>query len=280
MSSLAVVFDFDDTLVPDSTTRLLRANDIEPKEFWESLKPLVRAGYDPTLAFLNSFLDKVGEAKPLGPLTNADLRTFGGSLNKSFFPGLPGLFRDLRATAAKSKVEIEFYVISGGLQEIIEGTEPVKRHFTGVYGCQLDEQDGVLRRIKRCITFTEKTRYMFEISKGITPEQARRNPYVVNKDVPARPTVSRRRGRGTDGRSIRPRPPARRRSWPAPSHPGATRSRGSRRPVAPPAPRWWGCPLREATPCRPTSRTDAESARRSYERTSELSEAGARGWRR
>jgi len=184
MSSLAVVFDFDDTLVPDSTTRLLRAHGIDPQQFWESLKPLVRAGYDPTLAFLNSFLDLVGDGKPLGRLTNKALGEFGASLNKSFFPGLPGLFKDLKAAAAKSKVEIEFYVISGGLQEVIEGTEPIQKHFTRVYGCQLDEQDGVLRRIKRCITFTEKTRYLFEISKGITPEQARRNPYVVNKDVP------------------------------------------------------------------------------------------------
>lgn len=42
----------------------------------------------------------------------------------------------------------------------------------------------MLKYVKRCVTFTEKTRYLFEINKGIDPKETRRNPYSVNKDVP------------------------------------------------------------------------------------------------
>lgn len=37
--------------------------------------------------------------------------------------------------------------------------------------------------IKRCITFTEKTRYLFEINKGIPQGEADRSPYLVNRAV-------------------------------------------------------------------------------------------------
>jgi hypothetical protein len=67
----------------------------------------------------------------------------------------------------------------------VEGSNIVKKYFSGVYGCQLagDTEDGVLRYIKRCITFTEKTRYLFEINKGIKPEESKSRPHLVNKYV-------------------------------------------------------------------------------------------------
>ena len=46
------------------------------------------------------------------------------------------------------------------------------------------DDTGVLKRIKRALTFTEKTRYLFEINKGITPADTIANKYVVNKHIP------------------------------------------------------------------------------------------------
>lgn len=186
-ATLALVFDFDDTLVPDSTTELLKKYRIDPRKFWLKDVNLICSGFDPTLAYLKLLLDNIGVNKPLGPLTNKELHKFGAELNNKFYPGLPGLFRDLKKIVKKYKnIGIEFYIISGGLQEIIEGTEIIKKFFSGVYGSQLggDTKDGVLRSIKRCVTFTEKTRYLFEINKGIKQKDTRRNPYLVNRDVP------------------------------------------------------------------------------------------------
>ena len=97
MATIAVVFDFDDTLVPDSTTALIERHGLDPGEFWGTLAPaLVKEGYDPPLAYLRLILDRVGDGRPFGRLSNADLRRFGASLDPSFFPGLPGMFVDLK----------------------------------------------------------------------------------------------------------------------------------------------------------------------------------------
>ncbi len=186
-SRLAIIFDFDDTLVPDSTGELLEAHGIHSEDFYlKDVKALVASGYEPTHAYLKRLLDLIGEGKPLGPLTNVHLRELGKALNDKFFPGLPEMFDDLRQIVSQSKdVGIEFYVISGGLQDIIEGTKLVQEWgFSAVYGCQLagDTDDGTLKHIKRAITFTEKTRFLFEINKGFTPPEVLKSPYLVNKD--------------------------------------------------------------------------------------------------
>lgn len=145
-------------------------------------------GYDPPLAYLKLLLDNVGKDKPLGEITNKDLNEFGSSIDKTFHEGLPQFFDDIRDDVKNTykDIEVEFYIVSGGLQPIIEGTAIVKSYFSGVYGCQLagDSDHGVVKYIKRCITFTEKTRYLFEINKGISPSDSRKNPYFVNKSVP------------------------------------------------------------------------------------------------
>ena len=39
MAVIAVVFDFDDTLVPDSTTALLESRGVDAAQFWSELIP-------------------------------------------------------------------------------------------------------------------------------------------------------------------------------------------------------------------------------------------------
>ena len=184
-NTLALIFDFDDTLLPDSTTELLREKGIAPEQFWtKDAKKLVSSGYDPTHAYLKLLLDRIGEGQPLGPLTNRDLRDFGVRLADKFYPGLDDLFSDLKETVQQFRdLDIEFYVISGGLEEVVRGSDSINNYFTAVYGCELagDTENGVLKYIKRAITFTEKTRYLFEINKGISLEDARKNPYLVNR---------------------------------------------------------------------------------------------------
>ena len=200
MSVIAVVFDFDDTLVPDTASLLLEAHGIDPTEFWGvRVRERVAAGYDPPLAYLNLLLEEVGPGKPLGQLSNRDLRAFGASLDDQWFPGLPEMFDDLRTIVAEhANLTVEFYIISGGLQELIGGSAIVRTHFSGYYGSQLGENaSGIVHDVKRCITFTKKTRFVFEINKGIRPADSRTQPHLVNRAVP--PDLRRRR---TDGHSL------------------------------------------------------------------------------
>jgi hypothetical protein len=195
MAVLAVIFDFDDTLLPDSTSALLRQHGLDPDDFWtKRAKALVDQGYDPPLAYLRLLLEEVGPGQALGELTNDGLKEFGRSLDVTWFPGLPQIFDDLREIATRYRdVSIEFHIISGGLQAVIEGSEHVQKYFTGVYGCQLGEdvEAGVVKHIKRCVTFTEKTRFLFEINKGISAHDAATKSHLVNELKPEDQSRSR-----------------------------------------------------------------------------------------
>jgi hypothetical protein len=186
---VALIFDFDDTLAPDSTTKLLRTLKIDTASFWQrDVSRAIESGYDQPTAYLKLILENIGPDKPLGELTNAKLRTFGESLDGDFYPGLPDFFDDVQKYVRETykNIQIEFYIISGGLYEILKGSKVVQKYFKAVYGCHLagDTNEGALKYVKRSITFTEKTRYIFEIHKGLDPTETMKNPILVNKFVP------------------------------------------------------------------------------------------------
>ena len=182
---IALIFDFDDTLAPDSTTSLLEKHGIPSAEFWgREVEELIADGYDPPAAWLKLLLSKVDD------LTNAQLRDFGalfGNPPYPFYDGIPELFEDAQKIVAENSenITLEFFIISGGLFEIVNNT-PIAPLFKGIYACHLggDTPEGVLKYIKRTITFTEKTRYIFEINKGIPAADSFRNPKLVNEFQP------------------------------------------------------------------------------------------------
>ncbi len=189
---IAVIFDFDDTLLPDSTSQFLRSRGVDVEDFWAKARDLVGGGYDETLSWLKLFLDIIGNGKPLGKLTNAELQKFGAKLDRTYFPGIPRLFVDLKKQVQRAKgVTLEFYIVSGGLKPIIMGSKVVRTFFDGVYACEYGEdRRGVIDSIKRVVSFTEKTRYIFEINKGVNhnpqgdPQQVNRNVPVGSRRVP------------------------------------------------------------------------------------------------
>jgi phosphoserine phosphatase len=187
MATIAVVFDFDDTLAPDTTTALLRDAGVDTDTFWrETVKSLVEEGYDPAVAWLDQVLKYARPGGPLEGLSDEVLAHRGRDLDDQFYEGLPEMFDDLRSRVAEVRdASVEFYIISGGLKELLQGSEVVNRNFEAVYASQLgaSTDTGVYDRIKRVVTFTEKTRYLFEIHKGILPVDSQKNPFLVNQDV-------------------------------------------------------------------------------------------------
>ena len=182
---IAVIFDFDDTLADDSTTRLLEEHGVNAAKFWqEEVNALVQSGWNPTLAYLTRLLQSAKDGGPLAKLNNKQLADFGSTLK--FYKGIPKLFKDLQGIVKNhplSNPGIEFYVISGGLEEVIRGST-VAPYFTDIWGCQLEEGDnGTVQHIKNAVSFTEKTRYVFQINKGIDAKLTGK-PYAVNDEMP------------------------------------------------------------------------------------------------
>lgn len=187
MDHLAFIFDYDDTIVPDSTSQLLVKYGINPKKFWDKdFKKLIQLGYEPTIAYLNLIVQNIGDGKKLGNLTNDDLYNFGKEVQKSSYLGIFSLINDLKNIVNDyGDISIEFHIFSSGLEQIILGNTFIKKQFKGVYACKLGSEHNTdtLKYIKRVITFTEKTRFIFEISKGISQSESESDPYCVNKIV-------------------------------------------------------------------------------------------------
>lgn len=179
---VAVMFDFDDTLTDETTTKLLEAHEIDAEEFWSKRnQSLLDRGWDPALSYLHLILEEAKEGGRLDGLTNDKLGEFGKSLE--FYPGIPELFADLNDIASEHEVchpVVEFYVVSSGLEAIIKGSG-IAGHVQGIWGCTFEEQDGRIALVKNAVSFTEKTKYLYAIHKGCL--DIRTKPYSVNRRV-------------------------------------------------------------------------------------------------
>lgn len=186
---VAIICDFDDTLGDDTTNLFLKEklgmdeNGID--NFWnKEVKKLVTKGWDPPLAYIDRVLTHLKKSKL--KVTNQDLRNLGKKVH--LFLGVPDIFQRLRSFVNKRKefqeahIQIEFYIITGGFEEIIRGTS-IANEMKNIFGCTFDERKRNLVA-KSVVTFTEKTKFLYAINKGISGIEIRRRPYSVNDVIP------------------------------------------------------------------------------------------------
>ncbi|CAN5140920.1 HAD family hydrolase [soil metagenome] len=186
-SVIAIVFDFDETLGPDTISLFLEKNAISPKAFWPKVDELFDEGWDPPLAYMHLLLKYSQEGKI--DLSLKSLKKIGKKL--PLFPGLPTAFTDLKAfikdhsLLQKSRIRLEFYVISGGLEDMIRSTK-LTPELTGIFGSRFayDNDTDQPFGIKSAISFTEKTRFLHGIRKGVSAETLRKDPYRINDSMP------------------------------------------------------------------------------------------------
>jgi len=187
---IAVIFDCDGTLCKDTTTFLLRRYGQDTAVFWKDVDSMAKAGWDPSLAYVTKICDMVRNGVLLD-LNNKRLREIGAEI--SFFPGLPEAFRELKqfvhqdSRFRKARILLELYIITGGLEELIKGSKiyTPEKYVDDIFGCTFEEDsNGKFVRPKSVLTFTEKTKFLFAINKGIVGEVLRTDPYEVNKVVP------------------------------------------------------------------------------------------------
>ena len=182
---IAIVFDFDETLGPDSISFFLAQQKIKPADFWQDVNKMVGDSWDPPLAYMHKMFQMYKEEKL--DISKKALSKTGKSLK--LFPGLPGAFSELRnfvrtnPELKQARVTLEFYIISGGFEEIIKATK-VESEIDGIFGCNFAyDKGGNAIGIKSAISFTEKTRYVHAIRKGIEINEIRKNPYRINDAI-------------------------------------------------------------------------------------------------
>ena len=180
---IAIICDCDGTLCPDTTHKLVWELGLAPEEFWADVSGLVEDGWDPPLAYLNELLS-LARSGDVGPITREALRAVAGTIE--FYPGALDFVAHLRERIGENRefrdagVAIDWYIVSSGIEEILMAT-PLSELATDVFGCAFQyDAEGNALAVKRAVTFTEKTKFVFSINKGISGEELRRKPYRVN----------------------------------------------------------------------------------------------------
>ncbi|MGI9013037.1 MAG: haloacid dehalogenase-like hydrolase [Phycisphaerales bacterium] len=182
---LAVVFDFDDTLAHDSTSGFLASIGVDVDHFWgTTVAALLEDGWDPIPAYLHAMIGHSKARNSGDRITLERLEHFGRTIE--FFPGVPEIFDTLRTAAREvdSSIEIEFYLISSGIETILRATA-IAHEFHDIWACRFhaDAESSEICFPRNVVSFTEKTRFLFQISKGVVGPAMRSRVHDVNRKV-------------------------------------------------------------------------------------------------
>ena len=106
-----------------------------------------------------------------------------------YFPGVTDWFDRINAFGQSLGLEVEHYIISSGLKEIIEGTS-IAREFKEIFAAFfVYDEHGRPIWPAAAVNYTSKTQFLFRINKGIldvtedqalneyTPDERRRIPF-------------------------------------------------------------------------------------------------------
>lgn len=184
---VAIFFDCDGTLSQDTTDFLLRESGVDTGAFWKKTDSMVETGWDPPLAYMTNLLELLDDGA-ISDLTADRMREIGSQI--PLFDGLPGMFSELRTMVKRRSalkeagVELEYYLVSGGFLKVIEGMA-IADYMRDIFACDFDfdPKSGLPFRIKSSVTFTEKTKFVFAVNKGISGDELRRSPYRVNDSI-------------------------------------------------------------------------------------------------
>lgn len=163
---IALMYDFDKTLCAKDMQEYSFIPNIGMKadEFWfEANKISVKNNMDRILAYMYLML-KTAKKKDL-PITKEAFQELGQDV--VLYKGVKSWFKRINDYGKSLGVEIEHYILSSGLKEIIEGT-PIAKEFKKIYACEFHYNErGNADWPQQTVNFTTKTQFLFRISKGV-----------------------------------------------------------------------------------------------------------------
>ena len=165
---LAICYDFDKTLSPDNMQAqgyLAAINYENQNDFWEKSNML--AGENEMDKDLSWMFLMLKEARGKLIFNREKLREYGASI--TLYPGVTEWFDRINEYGKKHGVKIEHYIISSGIKEMIEGTQPARNGaFTKIYASSFYyDEDGLAVWPAQVINYTSKTQFLFRIEKGV-----------------------------------------------------------------------------------------------------------------
>lgn len=163
---IAFLYDFDKTLCTTDMEdyAFIPSLGYTPAEFWGKANAFGWENrMDGLLAYMYTMIQECAAQNI--KLDRAFLNHCGESIQ--LFPGVREWFARINAFGESLGVQVEHYVISSGLREIIEGSG-IAQEFREIYACEFyyNENDDACWP-KLDVNFTNKTQFVYRINKGI-----------------------------------------------------------------------------------------------------------------
>ena len=163
---VAFLYDFDKTLCTTDMEdyAFIPSLGMTPREFWSVANSFGHANrMDGILAYMYTMIQE-SEKRRL-PFTRESLREMGRDI--VLFPGVQEWFGRINAFGDSQGVQVEHYIISSGLREIIEGSS-IRGEFKEIYASEFYyDEAGKPVWPKLTVNFTAKTQFVYRINKGV-----------------------------------------------------------------------------------------------------------------
>ena len=163
---IAFLYDFDKTLCTTDMEdyAFIPSLGYTPAEFWGRANAFGWENrMDGLLAYMYTMIQECAAQNI--KLDRAFLNHCGESIQ--LFPGVREWFARINAFGESLGVQVEHYIISSGLREIIEGSG-IAHEFKQIYACEFYyNETGDACWPKLDVNFTNKTQFVYRINKGI-----------------------------------------------------------------------------------------------------------------
>lgn len=163
---IALLYDFDYTLAKGYMQQFGFMQEFGYDNIMDFFKTCEEVSLDKDMDQCLSFLCGVHElaARHNKVLTKDYLRKFGASVE--YFDGVEEWFEKINAIGREYGYEIEHYVVSSGLREMIEGTT-IAKYFKRIYANFYAYKDGVAFWPAQVVNYTSKTQYIYRVRKNV-----------------------------------------------------------------------------------------------------------------
>jgi len=163
---IAIMYDFDKTLCTKDMQEYTFIPNLgmDPRTFWKEANELrEKTKMDQILTSMYVMYNKMLEKNQ--PLMRNYLNESGKDIE--LYPGVEEWFERINEYGRSLGVEIEHYIISSGLKEIIEGTT-IGTKFKEIYASEFYyDETGKAVWPKLSVNYTNKTQFLTRIRKGV-----------------------------------------------------------------------------------------------------------------
>ena len=169
MKKVAIIYDFDKTLCTKDMQEYSLIPSLgydQASDFWKEVEDLKKANHmDAIGAYLYLLHKKFAEHGQ--PLRKSMFTNLGKDI--VLYPGVETWFKRINEIGKASGFEIEHYIISSGMYEIIQGSS-IANEFKKIYACRYYYEDAYAKWPAQIINYTTKTQYIFRINKQVLDE--------------------------------------------------------------------------------------------------------------